>query len=83
MTKKAKKVVSKRTYRKRVVKKPAATPQPLSFGWRPHMAGVVRVWRSDWFGDQFELMTEKDFADLRRVCKRFSIVLNQADEDSD
>lgn len=78
--KKAKKAVSKKTQHKQVKK---LAPIPLSFEWRPHMAGVVRVWRSDWFGDQFELMTEKDFANLRSVCKRFNIGLSQIDEDTD
>ena len=28
--------------------------------------GSVRVWREDWFGDQFETFSEKAFAVLRR-----------------
>lgn len=64
---------------------PTAKPQPpISFRWRHHNPGVEfprRVWRTDWFGDQFEIMGESDFAQLEIVALRFGFLVKQAADD--
>lgn len=41
-----------------------------------------RVWRDDWSGDQFEVLSAEDFNKLNNMCKRFSILLEEHfDED--
>jgi len=56
------------------------TPQPLGIGWRTHSAGVYRVWRSDWFSDQFELVITPEFKEIEKVCRRFSIPFTEAED---
>lgn len=34
-----------------------------------------RVWRSDWYGDQFETLNEEQFKAAKEVFKRFSFAL--------
>lgn len=78
MAKAAKK--PKRKYTKRATK-PIEKPEPLSFGYRAHAAGVYRVWRSDWFGDQFELMVDAEFRCLIKLCGKFGILIKEAEDD--
>lgn len=72
---------------KELVKKlvPVAMAMPLEFEWRPHEYGGqnrVRVWKSTWGGDQFEVLTQHEFAAFQSMCHRFSIMLTKADEES-
>lgn len=71
----------KRKYTRRVV--PAVVEQPpLCICWRPHEEGFFRVWRNDWHGDVFEVMTTSQFESVRYVCARFNIQFFEAtDED--
>lgn len=39
-----------------------------------------RVWRDDWSGDQFEVLKELSFEELKRFCSRFAIVLQEHDD---
>lgn len=32
-----------------------------------------RVWRTDWYHDQFELMTLAEWASVKWVCEKFNI----------
>lgn len=59
-------------------------PIPLEWHYRPHETGGdqrMRVWRNDWSGDQFEILTTKDFAKLQELAARLNIPLEQASED--
>lgn len=56
-------------------------PQPFGFEWRPHLRTSYRVWRTDWAGDQFEIVTIAEFYVLEAMCKRFSILLKEAGDD--
>lgn len=55
----------------------------MSFHFRPHHStpGAMRVWRSDWFGDQFEIFGPGDFESFRVACKRLGIPLDEAPAD--
>ena len=37
--------------------------------------GMIRVWRSDWHGDQFDVVTPHQFEVIQAVLQRFSIPL--------
>jgi len=50
------------------------------FQFRPDR-DQFRVWRTDWTGDQFEVLSQVEFEALRLTCARFSILLLEADED--
>jgi len=41
-----------------------------------------RVWRSDWFGDQFEVFTQPEFAVLGMLAKRLNIPLTEYVDDN-
>lgn len=34
-----------------------------------------RVWRSDWYGDQFEVLNKEQFEAAKEIFKRFSFAL--------
>lgn len=57
-------------------------PRPDIY-YRPHdtadEAGPQRVWRRDWPGDMFEVMSPQEFAALREVCVRMGFWLSRAD----
>ena len=52
--------------------------------WRSHEAEPDsfprRIWRDDWFGDQFEVVTEAEFQEIERFCTRFSILVREAED---
>jgi hypothetical protein len=58
-------------------KRSKSSPSPaVHFEWRNHNGnGLKRVWRSDWFNDQFEIMNEADFESFKRWAKRFSFLV--------
>jgi hypothetical protein len=69
-------------------RKPAATQavvKPFELKYRPHEYGPghnrVRVWRTDWSGDCFEILSTQEFDQLTKVCQRFNISLLEADDD--
>lgn len=64
-------------------RKPKPEPVPFGLSWRWHHEGAKerRIWRNDWYGDQFEIMTDKAFGITQGVCQIFSIPLTQAEED--
>lgn len=58
----------------------AQTPAPVKFQWRPS-AGTFRVWRTDWFDDQFEVLTPAEFQDLKTLARRFGFSFKEASDD--
>ena len=48
--------------------------------WRPDRQ-EYRVWRTTWAGDQFEVLSDQEFAALQRICQRFNIPLTEADDE--
>jgi hypothetical protein len=45
-----------------------------------HDGDKYRVWRESWPSDTFEEMTATEFDELRNICTRFAIWLNQVKE---
>lgn len=43
--------------------------------FRDQLDGFVRVWRSDWFGDQFEVLTKEQIEIAKDVFKQFSFAV--------
>ena len=43
--------------------------------------GDFRVWRTDWQGDQFEVLSKGEFEKLQFFCRCFSIVIREAEAD--
>lgn len=41
----------------------------------------MRVWRENWFSDQFEVLTAEEFEQLEKLCQRFTIRLTRNPED--
>lgn len=54
---------------------------PIHFEWRWHDNMLRRVWRTDWFGDQFELLNEGQFQRLLVVAQQFSFKVVEASDD--
>lgn len=52
----------------------------IALYWRKDR-DMFRVWRHDWFGDQFEVINEHKFDHLQDMCKMFSIPLIDATGD--
>lgn len=48
--------------------------------WRNHDDQSVRVWRDDWAGDQFEVISRAAFGTFTNICERLTIAVEQADE---
>lgn len=48
--------------------------EPIIFKYR-FSQDTVRVWRSGWGGDQFEVITPDEFDELKKMMRRFSIVM--------
>lgn len=64
------------------MKKAKVVIQKLELRWRSHDTQHVRVWRSDWFGDQFEILGIAAFNELSRFAKMFGIpVIDYSNED--
>lgn len=42
---------------------------------------MVRMWRTDWGGDQFETLTPDEFDTAKKLFTRFSFVVREAEED--
>lgn len=60
--------------------KPA--PIPFTLEWRGSGDGrTYRVWRSNWFGDQFEILNSEEFDTLSALAKRFNIPFTEAGDD--
>lgn len=38
---------------------------------------TYRVWRNDWYGDQFEVLSPEEFAMLITMLNRFSFVIKE------
>lgn len=55
-------------------------PKDVELVWRWHSTArdIRRVWRSDWSGDQFELLTLGDFNLLQQKCDDQKIELQEA-----
>ena len=53
----------------------------IRLAWRLHQDGRVRVWRDDWFSDQFEILSPNEFDALQTICRRFSIIIQRAADD--
>lgn len=67
----------------------AEHPKPLKMleiYWLWHEGGGAdpfarrRVWRSDWFGDQFEIVNTQQFVEIQTFCRLFSIRLTEQGE---
>jgi hypothetical protein len=39
--------------------------------------GTYRVWRGDWFGDQFQVLTVEEFEKLKWACDKMGIILKE------
>lgn len=67
------------------MRKPNPRPiPPLEFYWLPNPdLTSVRVWRSDWYGDQFETMKEAEFHQFQVFTKKFGfpLIFKETDED--
>lgn len=61
------------------VKKPAPVRQ-VEIRWRVHNATHCRVWRTDWGGDQFEVLTNQQTLAVSAMCQRFGISFEEADD---
>lgn len=47
-----------------------------------HDPDSVRVWRSEWFGDQFEVIPNEDLEVIERVMPHFGVTVEEyQDED--
>lgn len=60
-----------------------ATAQKLELYFRPHEYGGlnrVRVWRNNWGGDQFEILSRAEFETLRAICMRFAIPMIEQED---
>lgn len=59
--------------------------KPFELKYRPHEYGPghnrVRVWRTDWSFDCFEILSTQEFDQLTKMCQRFNISLLEADDD--
>lgn len=70
----------KKYYRKPQVVAAAAEIRGISLQYRDHQDDMKRVWRADWPGDVFEIMTAEQFRQVQYVCARFSMSLTEADD---
>lgn len=52
-----------------------------SLQWRPHQDSDKRVWRTDWFSDQFEILSPEEFMVLEKMCLKFGIHLDRAEDE--
>lgn len=74
---------------KKVLHAASYTPQrstQIYIYWRTHVSGpkgeeIVRVWRSDWQGDMFELMSKAKLNEIEKVFQTFGIRVIEADDD--
>lgn len=62
--------------------------KPTEFRYRPHNYDgeggnptLMRVWRTDWFGDQFEILSIANFNLLSAFCRQFGIPIEPYEED--
>ena len=66
--------------------RPAASPSPpappYQFHYRDTATGV-RVWRGDWSGDQFEVLSRHEFDAVAAVLRRFGCPLRDHTGDDD
>jgi len=53
----------------------------IHFEYREHDASHSRVWRSDWFRDQFEILSIEEFATFEKWAARFSFIVRKAEDD--
>lgn len=47
--------------------------------WRQHDIDRVRVWRSDWLFDQFEIVNSSEMEVIEEVMKTFGIPVEEAE----
>lgn len=52
----------------------------VGFEWRFHDDTHRRVWRTDWEGDQFEILDEEEFRAFLKFARRFSFYVQEAEE---
>lgn len=60
--------------------KQAEEKKAFAMQWRWHHDALRRVWRTDWSGDMFEILDQREFRELRTVARRFSFSLTEAPE---
>lgn len=63
-----------------MTKKKSITPAIQLNSWEFRFRedrGNYRVWRTNWSGDQFEVLSEKEFFMLQFFCRHFSIALRE------
>lgn len=67
------------------MRKPSFTTKEApkwGFHYRMHDHIRYRVWRDDWFGDQFEILGPDNFRDLSRYAEQFNIpMIEHSDDD--
>lgn len=49
--------------------------------WCRHDPDSIRIWRDDWFGDQFEVIPNDDLAVINRVMPFFGVTVEPHEED--
>jgi hypothetical protein len=50
--------------------------------WRDHDSDHVRIWRGDWFGDQFEVIPRDQFLLFENLADRLGVAtIKQASDD--
>lgn len=55
----------------------------VRFEYRAHGGAETawRVWRTDWGGDMFEVLTPDDFTAFVGFCEQFGLTIRPASED--
>lgn len=56
--------------------KTKSKPESLRLWWIADR-DLFRIWRSDWHGDQFEVVDTDEFDATQRVAKMFSIPMQE------
>lgn len=65
------------------MKKSNPKPEPIAFGWRWHDGDIRRVWRNDWPGDMFELLSSNEWLVFLVWAQRFSFRVIEAEDNDD
>ncbi len=62
------------------MKKMRRMPIKIKARWDDY-SNRYRVWRTDWYGDYFEIMTKEDFETMKLHVSRFFRVEIEGDEE--
>lgn len=59
------------------------TPAQPTICYRQQTDGSYRVWRSDWQGDQFNLVEKETFTFIEQTFKTFGFAVREYSQDED